>query len=98
MATRPSPSGKRPLKTLERIFSKRGIGSRSEARSWIAAGRVRVNGKIVRDAEHWIDLGRDRVTLDGKPLANAAKLYILLYKPKGYLTTRRDPEGPPDGV
>lgn len=89
------PPGKRPLKTLERIFSKRGIGSRSEARSWIAAGKVRVNGKIVRDAEHWIDLERDRVTLNGKPLINSAKLYILLYKPKGYLTTRRDPDGRP---
>jgi 23S rRNA pseudouridine2605 synthase len=95
MPSRQARTGKRPLKTLERIFSKRGIGSRSEARSWIAAGKVRVNGKVVRDAEHWIDLARDRVTLDGKPLANAAKLYILLYKPKGYLTTRRDPEGRP---
>jgi 23S rRNA pseudouridine2605 synthase len=91
----PARAGKRPLKTLERIFSKRGAGSRSEARSWIAAGRVRVNGKVVRDAEYWIDLSHDRITLDGKPLANAAKVYILLYKPKGYLTTRRDPEGRP---
>jgi pseudouridine synthase len=91
----PAQPGKRPLKTLERVFSKRGAGSRSEARSWIAAGRVRVNGKIVRDADHWIDLSHDRVTFDGKPLANAAKAYILLYKPKGYLTTRRDPEGRP---
>jgi pseudouridine synthase len=91
----PPETGKRPLKTLERIFSKRGAGSRTEARSWIGAGRVRVNGKIVRDPEHWIDLARDRVTLDGKPLESAAKRYILLYKPKGYLTTRRDPEGRP---
>jgi 23S rRNA pseudouridine2605 synthase len=95
MAKLSEEPGKRLLKTLERIFSKRGAGSRSEARSWIAAGRVRVNGKIVRDADHWIDLSRDRVTLDGKPLGNAAKLYFLLYKPKGYLTTRRDPEGRP---
>jgi 23S rRNA pseudouridine2605 synthase len=95
MVKHPIHTGNRPLKTLERVFSKRGAGSRSEARSWIAAGRVRVNGKIVRDADHWIDLSRDRVTLDGKPLANAAKVYILLYKPKGYLTTRRDPEGRP---
>jgi 23S rRNA pseudouridine2605 synthase len=95
MAKYPAQSGNRPLKTLERVFSKRGAGSRTEARSWIAAGRVRVNGKIVRDADYWIDLSRDRVTLDGKPLANAAKLYILLYKPKGYLTTRHDPGGRP---
>jgi 23S rRNA pseudouridine2605 synthase len=91
----PTKSGDRPLKTLERVFSKRGIGSRSEARSWIGAGKVRVNGKIVRNPDHWVDLGRDRVTLDGKPLESAEKLYILLYKPKGYLTTRRDPEGRP---
>lgn len=71
------------------------MGSRTEARSWIGAGRVRVNGQVVRNPDHWIDLGRDRITFDGKPLAAAAKLYILLYKPKGYVTTRRDPEGRP---
>jgi pseudouridine synthase len=88
-------SGNRPLKTLERVFSKRGVGSRAEARSWISTGRVCVNGVIVRNPDHWVDLARDRVTLDGKPVAEAAKAYILLYKPKGYLTTRKDPEGRP---
>ena len=94
----PEKSGsipKRTLKTLERVFSKYGIGSRTEARSWIGAGKVRVNGKIVQNADHWVDLERDRITLDGRPLQTAAKLYILLYKPKGYLTTYRDPEGRP---
>jgi len=56
---------------------------------------VRVNGKVVRNPEHWVDLALDRVTLDGKPLRPAAKSYILLYKPKGYLTTYRDPQGRP---
>jgi pseudouridine synthase len=56
---------------------------------------VRVNGKIVRNPEHWVDLVSDRVTLDGKPLCTAARSYILLYKPKGYLTTYRDPQGRP---
>ena len=81
----------RPLKTLERVFSKAGLGSRTDARSWIGSGKVRVNGKIVRNPDHWVDLDRDRVTLDGKPLRAASKTYILLYKPKGYLTTYRDP-------
>jgi len=54
-----------------------------------------VNGEIVRNPDHWVDLARDRVTLDGKPLRSAEKAYILLYKPKGYLTTYRDPEGRP---
>ena len=84
-----------PKKTLERIFSKAGWGSRTEARSWIGAGRVRVNGRIVQNPDHWVDLARDRVTLDGKPVRKAANTYLLLYKPKGYLTTYHDPEGRP---
>jgi 23S rRNA pseudouridine2605 synthase len=85
----------RPLKTLERVFSKTGLGSRTDARGWIGAGRVRVNGKVVENPDHWVDLEKDRITLDGKPLRAAQAAYILLYKPKGYLTTWRDPEGRP---
>jgi 23S rRNA pseudouridine2605 synthase len=54
-----------------------------------------VNGKIVKNPDHWVDLERDRITLDGKPLKKTAKTYLLLYKPKGYLTTYGDPEGRP---
>jgi 23S rRNA pseudouridine2605 synthase len=89
----PMPPPNRRVKTLERMFSKAGIGSRTEARNAITAGKVRVNGKIVEDPEHWVDLDRDRVTLEGKPVRRAPSRYILLYKPKGYLTTYRDPQG-----
>src|SRR5436190_1353699 len=85
----------RPLKTLERMLSKAGIGSRTEARAWIAARRVRVNGRVVIDPDTWVDLERDRISFDGKPLRKAVRLYLLLYKPKGYLTTYRDPQGRP---
>ncbi len=88
-------TGKRPIKTLERVISKAGVGSRTDARGWIAAGRIAVNNKVIRNPDHWVDLELDRVTLEGKPLRSAAKQYILLYKPKGYLTTWRDPEGRP---
>jgi pseudouridine synthase len=54
-----------------------------------------VNGKPILNPDHWVDPKRDRITMDGKALRSAAKVYILLYKPKGYLTTRRDPEGRP---
>ena len=77
----------RPLKTLDRVISKSGIGSRTEARSWIGAGRVQVNGKVIQTPDHWVDIQRDRVTLDGKPVQGGDKIYILLYKPKGYITT-----------
>lgn len=86
---------KRPIKTLERVLSKAGVGSRTEARQWIAARRVRVNGRIVTDPDAWVDLERDRVWFDGKPLQRAEQTYVLLYKPTGYLTTYRDPQGRP---
>ena len=91
---KPGP-GKRPLKTLERVLSKAGLGSRTEARKWIAAGRVKVNGKLIQTPDHWVDLGRDKVTLDDLPVQARKKIYLLLYKPTGYITTFKDPEGRP---
>jgi len=85
----------RPLKTLDRALSKAGLGSRTEARSWIGAGRVSVNGRVIQTPDHWVDLERDKIALDGKPIREIEKLYLLLYKPKGYLTTYKDPEGRP---
>jgi pseudouridine synthase len=95
MTARKLPPGDRPLKTLERVLSKAGIGSRSEARSWIAAGRVTVDDRVIRDPDHWVDLERDRVQFDGQPLGSTKRIYLLLHKPAGYLTTYRDPEGRP---
>jgi len=77
------------------VISKAGLGSRTEARRWIASGRVRVNGKPIQTPDHWVDLARDSVTLDDKPIRAGKKLYELLYKPKGYLTTYKDPEDRP---
>ena len=82
-------------KTLERALSKAGVGSRTQARSWIHAGRVKVNGRVVENPDHWIDFERDKIFFDDKPLRAKERLYILLYKPAGYLTTFKDPEGRP---
>ena len=90
-----SPPKKRPLKTLERVLSKAGIGSRTEARAWVAKGRVKVNGEVTRNPDLWIDMQRDRVRLDGRPLEARERVYLLLYKPPGYLTTYKDPKGRP---
>jgi pseudouridine synthase len=80
---------------LERSVSRIGIGSRAQARRWIAAGRVGVNGRVVLDPMRSVDAARDRITLDGKEPRPAPKVYLLLHKPKGYVTTHRDPEGRP---
>ena len=89
------PAGDRPLKTLERVLSKAGVGSRTEARRWVGEGRVKVNGRVEGDPNRWVDLERDRITFDDKPLQQAEKVYLLLHKPAGYITTYRDPEGRP---
>ncbi|MGE0393932.1 MAG: pseudouridine synthase, partial [Vicinamibacterales bacterium] len=93
--SRPASPATRPLKTLERVLSKAGLGSRTEARSWIHRGRVTVNGRIVENPDHWVDMARDAVLFDGAPLARRERVYLLLYKPTGYLTTYKDPEGRP---
>lgn len=93
--TKHSPPSTKAPKTLERVFSKAGLGSRTESRTWISAGRVRVNGKVVVNPDHWVDLSADKITFDGKPLRERLKTYVLLYKPKGYLTTYKDPQGRP---
>ena len=85
----------RPQKTLERVLSKAGLGSRTQARGWIHARRVQVNGKTVENPDLWIDLDRDKVLFDGKPLREKERIYILLHKPAGYITTLKDPEGRP---
>jgi pseudouridine synthase len=83
------------LKTLERVLSKAGLGSRVDARRWIRAGRVTVNGRLPRDPDHWVDLERDRVRFDNAPVVAPERTYVLLYKPAGYVTTYRDPAGRP---
>jgi 23S rRNA pseudouridine2605 synthase len=92
------PASKGPkalLKTLDRVLSKAGLGSRTEARSWIGGNRVRVNGLLVQTPDYWVNLKTDKVTLDGNSIDTVERRYILLNKPKGYITTYKDPEGRP---
>lgn len=86
-----------PLKTLDRILSKAGLGSRTDARFWIKVGRVKVNGKVIKDPGHWINLDSDKVVFDGKPVQidETERIYIVLNKPKGFLTAYKDPDNRP---
>lgn len=84
---------RKPEMTLDRLLSRRGIASRREAAELIAAGRVRVDGKPVRDPLHWVAPATATVTLDRAPLKAARRLYFALHKPKGYLTSHGDPRG-----
>lgn len=84
------------LERLQKIISAAGITSRRASEELILAGRVTVNGTAVTELGSKADPAVDTVAVDGKPLSIASrKLYILLYKPVGYLTTLDDPEGRP---
>jgi 23S rRNA pseudouridine2605 synthase len=84
------------LERLQKIISAAGVTSRRASEELILAGRVTVNGVVVTELGSKADPAVDSVAVDGKPLSIASKkLYILLYKPVGYLTTLDDPEGRP---
>ena len=79
--------------TLDRVLSRLGWASRTAAREAIRAGRLKVNGRVVRDPECWVQPERDVVQLDGQRLKPARKIYLLFYKPKGVITSHGDPSG-----
>jgi 23S rRNA pseudouridine2605 synthase len=84
------------LERLQKIISAAGITSRRASEELILAGRVTVNGTVVTELGSKADPAKDTITVDGKPVTIASKkLYILLYKPVGYMTTMDDPEGRP---
>ena len=80
---------------LTRALSKLGMLSRSQAVEAIAAGRVRVDGRTVRDGATLIRPERARVEVDGVERQRAPWRTIVFHKPRGVVTTRRDPEGRP---
>jgi 23S rRNA pseudouridine2605 synthase len=77
---------------LARVLSKRGVCSRTEAGCWIAQGRVAVDGRVVRDAEHPTALDAS-IAVDGQPAVTPRRCYLMLYKPRGLVTTAHDEQG-----
>lgn len=81
---------------LQKILSQAGVASRRTAEQMIAAGRVSVNGSVVKQPGTKADPGRDEIRVDGRLIAfEHEKLYLLLHKPRGFVTTLSDPQGRP---
>lgn len=86
---------------LNRALSKLGFCSRTVADGWIAAGRVRVNGETATASDQWVEIGTDRIEIDGisesesesESVSRSAHVYLCLHKPAGYVTTRSDELG-----
>lgn len=84
---------------LQKLIAAAGVASRRHAEELIAAGEVSVNGEVVREPGTKADPARDHIKVRGRLinslLAGREKVYVLLYKPRGYLSSAADPEGRP---
>ena len=79
--------------TLARALSKLGFASRTEAAGLVRDGKVRVRGRLIRNPDVWIDLQADDVTVEGVPVRPQHRVYLVMNKPAGVVTTRQDEHG-----
>jgi len=75
---------------INKFLAESGISSRRKSEEFISQGRVAVNDKIILDLGHKVDTEKDKVTLDGERIRPKRNIYIMLNKPKGYITTVSD--------
>jgi 23S rRNA pseudouridine2605 synthase len=85
-----------PAERLQKIIAAAGLASRRKAEELITAGRVQVNGKTVKELGSKADPEHDHIRVDGKLLHGPERpIYLMLNKPKGYITAASDPQGRP---
>jgi 23S rRNA pseudouridine2605 synthase len=82
-----------PRHGVARVISKLGWGSRTQAAQWVREGRVRVNGRVVRNAETPVRRDHDRIDIDGRERVPARRIALMLNKPSGLVTTVKDERG-----
>jgi len=80
---------------LQKILARAGVGSRRKCEEFIKQGRVAVDGRLITAMGAKIDGEKSEITFDGKPISSEEKVYLLLNKPTGYVTTLSDPQGRP---
>jgi 23S rRNA pseudouridine2605 synthase len=90
---RAMPADRLPAHGVARVLSKQGRASRSQASAWVRDGRVQVNGRVVTDPEFRVRMGQDVVTVSGQAEAPAERVYVMLNKPRGLVTSTSDEQG-----
>ncbi|MBE9521344.1 MAG: rRNA pseudouridine synthase [Proteobacteria bacterium] len=81
---------------LQKILAKAGIASRRKAEELIRQGKVKVDGRVVTEMGIQVDPEHQRIEFNGKPVTvEEKKVYVLLHKPAGYVSTVHDPQGRP---
>lgn len=82
-----------PRHGLARVLSKLGVCSRSQAEQWVRAGRVSVDGRVVRDPYHPTLIERQQVAVDDQPVKRAEGFYVAFNKPRGIVVSASDEHG-----
>ncbi|OAB46957.1 pseudouridine synthase [Paenibacillus antarcticus] len=81
------------MERLQKILAQAGIASRRKCEDLIVAGKVEVNGEVVTTLGTKADPDQDIITVSGRPIRNEKKVYLVMNKPKGVITSASDPEG-----
>ncbi|HKL12218.1 MAG TPA: pseudouridine synthase [Halanaerobiales bacterium] len=81
------------MERLQKVMAHAGVASRRKSEEIIAEGRVKVNGVVVTEMGTKVDPTEDTIEVDGEEIEKESKIYLKLYKPKGYVTTVNDPQG-----
>ncbi|MDI3328543.1 MAG: pseudouridine synthase [Alicyclobacillaceae bacterium] len=80
-----------PTQRLDRILTHLGLGSRREIKKWARAGRIEVDGRVVRDPSVHVDPAVQTIRVDGNPVPYRTFLYLMMNKPPGVVSATRDP-------
>ncbi|MGQ3674430.1 pseudouridine synthase [Xanthobacter sp. TB0139] len=89
------PAQHKEAERIAKVVARAGLGSRREIEEWILQGRIAVNGKVLESPAFTVT-AQDRIMVDGEPLPQKERTRLFLYhKPRGVVTTNRDPEGRP---
>ena len=86
------------MERLQKVLAHAGVASRQKCEELILQGRVRVNGQVVTQLGTKVDPARDIIEVDGRPIVPEEKVYILLHKPRGYLSDALDVGGRPSAL
>ncbi len=81
------------MERLQKVIAKAGIASRRKSEEMIEQGRVKVNGRVIKELGTKVNPQQDKIIVDGRKIKEEKLVYILLNKPKGYITTADDPQG-----
>src|SRR5580700_377295 len=90
-----SPADSPGLERLQKVMAAAGVGSRRHCEELIQAGRVEVDRQVVSELGTKVDPGHHEIRVDGTPLGRPRKVYYLVYKPEGTVSTNHDPAGRP---